>query len=173
MRFPYWPVRVDRGGEVLVPGEYADPVQWIDARDLAEFTIHLCEQSMYGIYNTCSPPFPMGQMLEEVKAGVDSDATFTWVPEDFLNEHEVLRQLDSLGSTLVRNPDYAGYNQYNVDKAVAAGLTFRPVGETSRDTVEWYKTLAEEDRPRGRLLTPEREAEVLAAWHESQQGAVV
>jgi len=110
----------------------------------------------------------MGQMLEEVKGGLGSDATFTWVPEDFLNEQEVLRQLDSLGSTLVRNPDYAGYNQYNVDKAVAAGLAFRPIGVTSRDTVDWYKATPEEERPRGRSLTPEREAEVLAAWHAYQ-----
>lgn len=167
MRFPYWPVRVDRGGEVLVPGENADPVQWIDARDLAEFAVHLCEQSVYGIFNTCSPPFPMGQMLEDVKAGLGSDASFTWVPEEFLEEAEILRQLDSLGSTLVRNPDYAGYNQYNVDKAVAAGLAFRPVGVTARDTVDWYNSLTEEERPGSRHPTPEKEAEVLAAWHET------
>jgi 2'-hydroxyisoflavone reductase len=167
MRFPYWPVRVDRGGEVLVPGEYADPVQWIDARDLGEFAISLCERSVYGIFNTCSPPFPMGQMLEEVREGLGSDATFTWVPEDYLSEAEVLRQLDSLGSTMVRNPDYQGYNQYNVDKAVAAGLGFKPVGVTARDTVDWYNATPEDERPGGRLLSPEREAEVLAAWHES------
>ncbi len=89
------------------------------------------------------------------------------MPEEFLNEAEALRQLDSLGSTMVRNPDYAGYNQYNVDKAVAAGLTFMPIGQTSRDTVDWYNATPEGERPGGRLLSPEREAEVLAAWHES------
>jgi len=168
MRFPYWPVRVDRGGEVLVPGEYSDPVQWIDARDLAEFAISLCERSVYGIFNTCGPgqePYPIGPMLEEIRDALAAEATFTWVAEDFLREEEVLRQVDGLGSTTVRVPELEGYNQYNVDKAVAEGLTFRPIGVTGRDTLDWYKSTPEEDRPRGGTLSPEREAEVLAAWH--------
>ncbi len=165
MRFPYWPVRVDRGGEVLVPGEYSDPVQWIDARDLAQFAVSLCERSIYGTFNTCGPALPIGRMLDEIRDGTGAEATFTWVADDFLREQEVLRQVDSLGSTTVRVPELQGYNQYNVDKAVAAGLTFRPIGVTARDTVEWYKATPEEERPRGRTLSPEREAEVLAAWH--------
>ncbi|MFC1629077.1 NAD-dependent epimerase/dehydratase family protein [Gemmatimonadota bacterium] len=166
VRFPYWPIRVDRGGEVLVPGEYADPVQWIDARDLGEFTLSLCERSVYGIFNTCSQPFPMGDMLEEIRDGLGVDATFTWATEEFLREQGVLNSLGGLGSTMVRNPDYTGYNQYNVDKAVEAGLSFRPIGVTARDTVDWYHALPEDERPRGRMLSAEREAEVLAAWHE-------
>ena len=165
MRFPYWPVRVARGGEVLVPGEYSDPVQWIDARDLAVFTLSLCERSVMGIFNVCSPQFPMGRMLEDVRAGLDVDATFTWVPEEFLDEQEVLRQVNGLASTAVRVPGMEGYNQYNVDKALAAGLTLRDMGETAQDIVAWYSTASEEDRPRGRVLSAEREAEVLAAWH--------
>jgi 2'-hydroxyisoflavone reductase len=165
MRFPYWPVRVSRGGEVLVPGEYADPIQIIDARDLAEFTISLCERSVPGIFNTSAPAYPMGRMLEDVKAGLGTDATFTWVPEDFLTEQEVLRQINGLYSIAVRVSGLEGYNQYNVDKALEAGLTIRGFGETARDVVAWYNAASEEERPRGRLLTPEREAEVLEAWH--------
>lgn len=168
MRFPYWPVRVDRGGEVLVPGQPSDPIQWIDARDLAEFTIGLCERSVYGVFNASGPaqePFPMGPMLKEIHDALGADATFTWVPEDFLREQEVLRQVDTLGSTAVRADGLAGYNQYNVDKAVGEGLTFRSIGTTARDTLDWYKATPEDERPRGRTLSPEREAEVLAAWH--------
>jgi 2'-hydroxyisoflavone reductase len=168
MRFPYWPVRVDRGGEVLVPGEYADPVQWIDARDLGEFVIHLCERSVYGTFNASGPaqePYPMGKMLEDIRVGLGAKATFTWVPEDFLNEQGVLRRLGGLFSTAVRMPGMEGYNQYNVDKAVAAGLTFRPIGETARDTVAWYKALPEGELAERQILSAEREAEVLAAWH--------
>ncbi len=165
MRFPYWPVRVARGGEVLVPGEYEDPVQWIDARDLAVFTLSLCERSVMGIFNVCSPPYPMGRMLEEIRGGLEVEATFTWATEDFLREQEVMGELSGLGSTTVRMPGLEGYNQYNVDKAVAEGLTFRPVGVTARDTVDWYQATPEEERPRGRVLSPEREAEVLRAWH--------
>jgi 2'-hydroxyisoflavone reductase len=171
MRFPYWPVRVDRGGEVLVPGEYADPVQWIDARDLGEFVIRLCEGSVYGIFNASGParePYPMGTMLEEIRDGLGAEATFTWAPEDFLSEQGVLRQLGGLFSTAVRMPGLEGYNQYNVDKAVAAGLTFRPIGETARDTVTWYKALPEEELARRQILSPEREAEALAAWRASR-----
>jgi hypothetical protein len=108
----------------------------------------------------------MGRMLEEVRNGLGAEATFTWVPEDFLTEQEVLRQLDSLGSTFVRAEGFEGYNQYNVDKAVGEGLAFRPIGITAHDTVEWYKATPEDERPRGRTLSPEREAEVLAAWRE-------
>ena len=108
----------------------------------------------------------MGQMLEEIREGLGVDATFTWATEEFLNEQEVLRQLGGLFSTAVRMPGLEGYNQYNVDKAVAEGLTFRPIGETARDTVEWYNATPEEDRPGGgRIFSAEREAEVLAAWH--------
>ncbi len=165
MRFPYWPVRISRGGEVLLPGEYADPIQIIDARDLAEFTISLCERSVPGIFNTSAPAYPMGRMLEDVRDGLGTEATFTWVPEDFLNEQEVLRQINGLFSIAVRVPGLEGYNQYNVDKAIGAGLSIRHMGETARDIVAWYEAASEDERPGGRLLSAEREAEVLAAWH--------
>lgn len=165
MRFPYWPVRVNRGGEVLVPGEYADPIQIIDARDLAEFAVGLSERSVPGIFNTSRPGHPMGLMLEEIQAELGVDATFTWVPGEFLENQEVLRQVNGLYGMAVRVPGLEGYNQYNVDKAVAAGFTFRPTGVTARDTLAWYQALPEEERPRGGDLSPEREAEVLAAWH--------
>jgi 2'-hydroxyisoflavone reductase len=168
MRFPYWPVRVSWGGEVLVPGQYEDPIQWIDARDLAEFTISLCERGISGIYNVSEPPYPIGQMLDEVNEGLGAGASFTWIPEEFLSDREVLRLVNGMASTAIRMEGLEGYNQYNVDKAIGAGLTFRPAAVTARDIVEWYGTLAEEDRPRGRLLSSEREAEVLAEWHASQ-----
>jgi len=165
LRFPYWPIRLSRGGEVLVPGQYADPIQIIDARDLAAFAVGLSERSVPGIFNATAPPYPMGRMLEDVRAGLGVEATFSWVPEDFLEEQEVLRPINGLASTAVRVPGLEGYNQYNADKALAAGLTIRNMGETGRDVVGWYEKATEEERPRGQLLSAEREAEVLAAWH--------
>jgi 2'-hydroxyisoflavone reductase len=167
LMFSYWPVRVDRGGEVLVPGQPGDPVQFIDVRDLAELVISLAENSTYGIFNTTGPekPIPLGRMLEEVKDGLGSDATFTWADEEFLEEQGVLRFVNGLGGTVVRDPERAGWNQYNIDRALAAGLTFRPIAVTARDTVAWYKSLPEDDRTRSSRFTPEREADVLAAWH--------
>src|SRR5437899_12264003 len=85
-RFTYWPVRIDRGGEVLAPGSLEDPVQFIDARDLAEWTIRMAENRETGIYNATGPakPLGIGRMLDGIKAGLQSSATFTWVTEDFL-----------------------------------------------------------------------------------------
>lgn len=166
MRFPRWPVRVDRGGEVLVPGQAGDPVQFIDARDLGEFVIGLVESSTHGIYNATGPesPIPMGEMLEQVKDGLGVAATFTFVDEGFLREQGVLRSLNSLAGTAVRSPRTAGYNQFNIDRALAKGLAFRPLAVTARDTVDWYRALPEEQRAQRRMLAPEREAEVLYAW---------
>src|SRR4051794_5751813 len=90
-RFTYWPVRIDRGGEVLAPGEPSDPVQFIDARDLAEWTIRMAENRETGIYNATGPakPLDIGQMLNEIKDALHSSATFTWLPADFLQQQKV------------------------------------------------------------------------------------
>src|SRR5437867_10288 len=90
-RFTYWPVRIDRGGEVLAPGSPSDPVQFIDARDLAEWTIRMAENRETGIYNATGPakPLGIGGMLDGIKAALKSNATFTWVTEDLLTQQKV------------------------------------------------------------------------------------
>src|SRR5881409_1118775 len=90
-RFTYWPVRTDRGGEVLAPGKPNDPVQFIDARDLAEWTIRMAGNRETGIYNATGPakPLEIGQMLNEIKDALHSSATFTWLPADFLQQQKV------------------------------------------------------------------------------------
>jgi 2'-hydroxyisoflavone reductase len=90
-RFTYWPVRIDRGGEVLAPGKTNDPVQFIDARDLAEWTIRMVENRDTGIYNATGPakPLGIGEMLDQIKGALNSDATFTWAPADFLEKEKV------------------------------------------------------------------------------------
>jgi 2'-hydroxyisoflavone reductase len=90
-RFTYWPVRIDRRGEVLAPGNPNDPVQFIDARDLAEWTIRMVENRETGIYNATGPakPLGIGKMLDEIKDTLNSNAKFTWVPADFLKQQSV------------------------------------------------------------------------------------
>ncbi len=90
-RFSYWPVRIARGGEVLAPGEKSDPVQFIDGRDLAEWTIRMVEQGASGIYNATGPakPLTIGGMREEIKTALGSDAKFPWVPAKFLESQKV------------------------------------------------------------------------------------
>src|SRR2546423_3036669 len=54
-RFPYWPVRLARGGEVLAPGRHDDPVQIIDVRDLAEWMVRLLEEQRSGVFHAARP----------------------------------------------------------------------------------------------------------------------
>ena len=162
-RFTYWPVRIDRSGEVLAPGSPDDPVQFIDARDLAEWTIRMVENRETGIYNATGPakPLGIGGMLDEIKAALKSNATFTWVPEDFLTKQKV----EAWSDMPVWTGKESGVARAKIDRALNKGLTFRPLGETSRDTLAWFKSLPQDRQSHPKAgLSPEREAEVLAAW---------
>ncbi len=164
-RWTYWPVRVDRGGEVLAPNSPADPVQNIDARDLSEWIVRLVEApDRGGVYNATGEARTFGSMLDEVRAGLESDAVFTWVPTDFLERHEV-RPWSHMTNWVPPEGDTMGMNQVSVSAAVQAGLTFRPLALTARDTVQWWRSLPDERRAQPRSGLPaEKEAEVLAAW---------
>ncbi|MEO5720282.1 MAG: twin-arginine translocation signal domain-containing protein [Chthoniobacterales bacterium] len=169
-RFTYWPVRIERGGEVLAPGAPSDPVQIIDARDLAEWTIRMVEQRAVGIYNATGPekPWPMGEMLDGIKTALKSEAKFTWADADFLEAQKVAPWSDMPVWVPPRGEE-GGMGRTSNAKALAAGLTFRSLADTSRDTLAWFKTLpAERQKTLKAGLTPEREAEVLAAWHKRE-----
>src|SRR5438132_1536524 len=166
-RFTYWPVRIDRGGEVVTPGKPSDPVQFIDARDLAEWTIRMAENRETGIYNATghAKPLEIGQMLNRSKDALHSSATFTWLPSDFLQQQKV----EAWSDMPVWAGDELGLARTKIDRALAKGLTFRPLAETSRDTLVWFKSLPQERQSKLRAgLTPEREADVLAAWHQKK-----
>src|SRR5213079_3502485 len=141
-RFTYWPVRVDRGGEVLAPGKPIDPVQFIDARDLAEWTIRMAENRETGIYNATGPakPLEVGQMLNEIKDALHSSVTFTWLPADFLQQQKV----EAWSDMPVWAGDELGLARTKIDRALAKGLTFRPLAETARDTLAWFKSLPQD-----------------------------
>jgi 2'-hydroxyisoflavone reductase len=164
-RFTYWPVRIERGGEVLAPGTPKDPVQFIDARDLAEWTIRMVENRETGIYNATGPaqPLAIGEMLDQIKAAFNSDTTFTWVPADFLEKQKV----EAWSDMPVWTGEESGMARTNITRALGKGLTFRPLGETARDTLAWFKSQPQDRQSKLRAgLTPEREAEVLAAWRK-------
>lgn len=167
-RWTYWPVRVDRGGEVLAPNTPADPVQNVDARDLSEWIVRLVEGPGHGgTYNATGEVQPFGEMLEEIRGALGSDASFTWVPTAFMQEQEVAPWMHMTNWTPPEGQT-VGMNQVSVAAAVQAGLTFRPLADTARDTVEWWNSLPEERRAEPRAGLPaELEAEVLAAWHAS------
>jgi 2'-hydroxyisoflavone reductase len=170
-RFTYWPMRVDRAGEVLAPGVPSDPVQFIDGRDLAEWTIRMVENGETGIYNATGPAkkLGIGDMLETMKSALNSQAKFTWVNADFLAAQKVEPWSD-MPVWIPPRGEEAGGNQISNKRALAKGLTFHPLADTTRDTVAWLKSQSTERQAKLKAgLTPEREAEVLVAWHKLQK----
>lgn len=172
-RFTYWPVRVAAGGEVLAPGEPDGPMQIIDVRDLANWTVHCLEQRIRGIYNAVSPAgaHSMGDLMLACKAASGSEAYFTWVNADFLEQQGVAGWSD-LPAWVAPSGDYAGFGQINVERATERGLTHRKLRTTAGDTLEWWEALPEERRSEMKVgLSREREQEVLTAWHEHRQAS--
>ena len=172
-RFVYWPVRIDRGGEVLAPGTPNDPAQFIDSRDLAEFMIRLAEGKVFGTFNATGKTTTMGDTLNGIKKAIGSNATFTYVPAEFLQTQGV-RGWRHMPIWLPPTGPTAGFLRRNIDKALAAGLTFRPLEDTARITLAWHKTRPEAEQKamlEGAVagISPAKEAEVLAAWKESKK----
>jgi 2'-hydroxyisoflavone reductase len=173
-RYTYWPARIDKGGEVLAPDKPEDPCQYIDSRDLAEWTIRMAEARELGLYNAIGPAKPMtiAELLYGIKAVTTSGAQFTWVPWEFLQK----KGIRPWRHMTVWQPPYgrtAGYQRRNAAKAIAKGLTFRPVAVTAKDTLDWHKTRPEKEQLatlNGEIngLAMAKEAEVLAEWKASK-----
>jgi len=165
-RFTYWPVRVAEGGEVLAPGTPADPVQVIDVRDQAAWIVAAIENRYLGTYNTVGPaaPIGIGAMLEQARAASGSAATFTWVDAAFLEKNGV-KAWDDVPVWVSPFDEDAGMARVSSARAIAKGLSFRPLGETMKDTLAWWRSLPEERRAKPKAgMTRAREAEVLAAF---------
>lgn len=174
-RFTYWPVRIDRGGEVMAPGESGDPVQIIDSRDIAEWTIRMAEAREFGIYNATGPvgPFSIAEMLYGIKAVTASGAQFTWVSAEFLTSQQI-RGWRHMPVWVSPKNGNAGFSTKSNAKALAKGLTFRTLAVTARDTLAWHKTRPAAEQKAledGAIagISAAREAEVLAAWKASQK----
>jgi 2'-hydroxyisoflavone reductase len=173
-RFTYWPKRVARGGEVLVPGRKGRQVQFIDVRDLGSWLVDLCERGEAGAFNATGPvpPVTMGELVETARAVSGPNATFTWVDESFLREHEVGEWMElPLWIAETGDPAWRRFLEVDVSRAVAAGLKTRPVADTVRDTLEWALRTGDPGAPLASGielgeagLQPEREAELLTEW---------
>lgn len=163
-RFPYWPVRLARGGEVLAPGRRDDPVQFIDVRDLAEFMIHLIEEKRSGTYNVVGPRATMTAptFYEAARAALDAKATFSYVDDyEFLAAHKID---ELIPWAMLKGNDYGMMSVKN-DRAIAAGLGFRQLATTVRDTLAWWPSVPETRRAQPHFtITPETEAKALADW---------
>ena len=168
-RFTYWVARVARGGEVLAPGDPQRHVQFIDSRDLAEWTIGMIERKQTGIYNCNGLPgaITMGQLLDECKVVSGSDASFTWVDEDFLLQEQV-GPWSELPLWLPDVPTLKGFMYVNSDRAIEAGLTFRPLTQTIADTLSWYQTTSTNEAMKAGL-SAEKEQDLLNRCEHSKE----
>jgi 2'-hydroxyisoflavone reductase len=164
-RFPYWPVRLAKGGEVLAPGRQDDPVQFIDVRDLSEWMVRLLEDGRSGVYNAVGPKerLTMPEFLDRAKEALHADARFTRVDDyDFLAAQGIDEAIP--WARLAGNDD--GMMSIRNAKAIADGLTFRPLAATVRDTLAWWPSVPAARRENPKFtITPEKEATALAAWH--------
>ena len=218
-RFSYWPQRFAAGGDMLIPGHKDDPSQFIDVRDLVNFMMKLVEERKGGIYNCAGPKdlgaglkrngpytsadslpmaqvyrkngFTFGEFVTQAHAALKSTANLIWVDDyEFLRAHRMTYNIP----WMIPDGENSFHLQINNHKAIAAGLTFRPMAETVRDTLaDWpnrlklleeaaraggiaadtmhdstararAKALAANPKPNFRFFSPDREAQALADW---------
>ena len=168
-RFTYWPVRLARGGDVLAPGDPERTIQFVDVRDLGEWLVHVAETRAAGSFNATGPepPVTMGDLLETSRAAAGGDARVVWVEDAFLLERGVGEWME-LPLWIPSEPNVFAAD---VSRAVEAGLRFRPLEETVRDTLAWAQGAGETAAPLASGMSigkagmePERERELLAEW---------
>jgi 2'-hydroxyisoflavone reductase len=170
-RFTYWVWRLADGGSVLAPGRPERLVRWIDARDLAAWTLDRVEAGTTGVFNVDGPaaaPVSMWQLLASCRNASGTESELIWVDEEFLREQGVAPWSELPLWIPESDPESAGWPGVSIERALAAGLGFRPLDTTVQDTLAW--TLA---RPADRTwragLRRERESELLAAWRATRQ----
>jgi 2'-hydroxyisoflavone reductase len=156
-RFTYWPHRVARGGDVLVPGPAWRPVQLVDVRDLAAWIVTAAEERLSGAFNATGPS-TMGAVLDAARRASGSTARAVEVDDAFLTGQGVGEWMELPLWIDPSNDDWRHFMEVDATRATAAGLTFRPLDETVAGA------LAEAALVEGVGLTPERETELLTAW---------
>jgi len=193
-RFTYWPVRIDRGGEVLAPGSPDDPLQWIDVRDLAEFIVKAIEDGTAGTFNAVTPPAKWGSVLDTCVKHAHSPAKLTWVPASFIEQQGMGGEDGAFPIWIDPKGDYAGFHSYSSARAQKAGMKFRSLDDTVTAIVAWFPSeierrkrvtqqLIDDAKAKGQPLptmadptkirqgpTPEKEQQVLAAWKAAYHG---
>ena len=166
-RFTYWPVRIARGGDVLVPGDGTDHVQIIDVRDLVQFCVTLVENKTFGVFNGVGPDRgrPFKDLVDRIHKSVGATGTYTWVDAEFLRANGAAPYGREMPVFQVMKGRTAGFAQFDLTPEIKAGLKIRPIEDTARDTLAWFRTLpAERQAGLKTGLTPEREKALLELW---------
>lgn len=164
-RFTYWAARLARGGRILAPGDPRDPIQIIDARDLAAFTLDAIEAGARGAFNLVGPtaPLTIGALLRDGVAALSPDAELEWVGAEALERLEVAPWTD-MPAWVPPVGEHAGFARVSNARAVAHGLTTRDHVTILRDTLAWWEALGDDRRAAPRAgLPPERERAALDA----------
>ena len=171
-RFTYWPVRVARGGDMVVPGTQADPIQVIDVRDLARFMLDLVERRVDGFFNAVTPPgaITMGGLIDSSRRISGADVRAVWIDEDFLPSVLKAEEMNFAPWSPMRGEE-AGASLTGIKRSVAEGLTSRSLDDTVRDTLAWHVTRPAERQAELRSgLSVEQENRLLAAWNARKTG---
>ena len=167
-RFPYWVARLERGGDIIIPGKSDEVVQYIDVRDLAEWMIRLLENKAAGIYNGSGPGFNMttNAFVHGIHASFNSPVNYVQIDDlSFLQENGLI----GIQPWVIQLPQYAGMSKSDNRKAIEAGLKFRSLSETVSATWEWWYSDAVSQERRDKILDGEqsfmkREAVILDNW---------
>ena len=172
-RFTYWPVRFAKGGDMAVPGTPADPIQVVDVRDLVAFMLGLVERNVDGYFNAVTPPgaLTMGGLMDTNRKVTGADTKLTWIDEDFLAAKMKPEEMNFAPWGPMRGEE-AGGSLTGISASLKEGLTSRPLEDIVRDTLAWHETRPADRKATLRSgFTPEKEAEILAAWRAKAKPA--
>jgi len=169
-RFTYWPARLAKGGQVLIPGKPRDRVQYIDVRDVANWIIRLIENKTAGTFNAAGPaaPMTMPTFVHGAHAAFSSPISYVQVEDyDFLEANGV----PFVCPWVLPSEKYAGMVLTENQHAIKNGLTLTPLATTVRDTYDWWMSSAVSEERRQKVLVEEkglmaREASILEKWAE-------
>ncbi|WP_455170479.1 NAD-dependent epimerase/dehydratase family protein [Aegicerativicinus sediminis] len=167
-RFPYWVARIEKGGNIIIPGKADEVVQYIDVRDLAAFMIHLAENKITGAFNASGPGFAMttAAFVHGIHASFNSPVNYIQIDDlEFLRENGII----AIQPWVIQFPEYMGMSKSDNSKAIAAGLTFSPLSKTVEATKEWWYSEAVSQDRRDSILHNEnslmqREKQILEKW---------
>ena len=167
-RFPYWVARIEKGGDIIIPGTAKEVVQYIDVRDLAEWMIRLLENKAAGTYNGSGPAFDMttNAFVHGIHASFNSPVNYIQIDNRrFLEDNGII----GIQPWVIRLPKYAGMSKSDNSKAIAADLQFRSLSDTVNATKEWWYSDAVTQERRDKILNGERsmmlrEKEILEKW---------
>ena len=170
-RLTYWLCRIDAGGSVLAPGRRERPIQFIDVRDLAEWSVRLAEGRVCGVYQAAGPQttLTMGQFLDSCLTLAGSDAQLAWISDEEVVAAGIEGWTELPLWIAEDDPEAGGIFYADNRRAIEQGLTFRPVAQTIRDTLQWCRETGGEsiDSPlRVRTLSAQKERETLARLRE-------